>query len=168
MHCKCPFGEGSALVSVMVFPEQGVAVPVHVVQVRFVALHRHMPSHPAHAHVNPPQPPNCLCTSVSCQDPRIPAKMGACALECTPPTMEVSSRWMDSSPLVLHQEQQYPVAGKATSDHDNLHNSKWLLVQHLGEEYISRRGHFLTKIAGGAHQAVVVQHGTEDMHCSIP
>lgn len=82
--------------------------------------------------------------------------------------MEVSSRWMDSSPLVLHQEQQYPVAGKATSDHDNLHNSKWLLVQHLGEEYISRRGHFLTKIAGGAHQAVVVQHGTEDMHCSIP
>ena len=39
--------ERGALVGIVVFPEQGVAVPVRVVQVHLIAHSRHMPPHPA-------------------------------------------------------------------------------------------------------------------------
>lgn len=40
-------GQKSALVSVVVLPEEGVAVPVRVVQVNLIACCAHMPPHPA-------------------------------------------------------------------------------------------------------------------------
>ena len=72
LYIARPLCGESALVGIVILPEQGVAVPVGVVQVHLIALSCQMPSHSAHAHIHPLQPPNRslnLSLQISCQDP---------------------------------------------------------------------------------------------------